>query len=86
LIFVDSNVPMYLIGAPHPNRNAAHLVLENMVVSRQRLVTDAEVLQEIFHRYTSIGRREAIDPAFRLVLSLVDDVLPVEKLDGLRAG
>ena len=86
MIFVDSNIPMYLIGAPHPHKTEAQLLLERLIASGQRLVTDAEVLQEIVHRYAAIGRREAIGPAFRLVLDVVDDVLPIEKADVLRAG
>jgi uncharacterized protein len=86
LIFIDSNIPMYLIGAPHPHKNEAQLLLEGLIASGQRLVTDAEVLQEILHRYAAIGRREAIVPAFRLLLDVVDDVLPIEKADVLRAG
>jgi len=77
---------MYLIGAPHPHKTEAQLLLERLIASGQRLVTDAEVLQEIVHRYAAIDRREAIGPAFQLVLDLVDDVLPIEKTDVLRAG
>ncbi|HUK16925.1 MAG TPA: type II toxin-antitoxin system VapC family toxin [Bryobacteraceae bacterium] len=86
MIFVDSNIPMYLIGASHPHKTEAQLLLERLIASGQRLVTDAEVLQEIVHRYAAIDRREAIGPAFQLVLDIVDDVLPIEKADVLRAG
>lgn len=77
---------MYLIGGPHPHKIEAQILLERLIAVGQRLVIDAEVLQEILHRYTSIGRREAIGPAFQIVLDLVDDVLPVEKADAVRAG
>jgi uncharacterized protein len=40
-------------------------------------VTDAEVLQEILHRYVSINRREAIQPAFDALFRIVDEVLAV---------
>jgi len=43
----------------------AQLLLERLVAAGQRLVTDAEVLQEILHRYAAIGKREAIGPAAR---------------------
>ena len=86
MIFVDSNIPMYLIGAPHPHKSEAQLLLERLVASGQRLVTDAEVLQEILHRYVAIGKREAIGPAFQLLLDVVDEVLAIEKADVLRAG
>jgi uncharacterized protein len=86
LTFVDSNIPMYLIGAPHPHKSEAQLLLERLIASGQRLVTDAEVLQEIVHRYAAIDKKEAIGPAFQLVLDVVDDILPIEKADVLRAG
>lgn len=77
---------MYLIGAPHPHKSEAQVLLERLIASRQRLITDAEVLQEILHRYAAIGKREAIAPAFQLLLDVVDDVLAIEKVDVLRAG
>ncbi len=78
MIFVDSNVPMYLIGAAHPHKVEAQRLLERCVVERQRLVTDAEVLQEILHRYVAIDRRDAIQPAFDALLSIVDEVFPID--------
>jgi len=86
LIFVDSNIPMYLIGAAHPHKTEAQVLLERVIAAGERLVTDAEVLQEILHRYTAIDRREAIGPAFQVVLGVVDDVFGIEKADVLRAG
>jgi predicted nucleic acid-binding protein len=86
LIFIDSNIPMYLIGAPHPHKVEAQVILDRLIAAGQRLIADAEVLQEILHRYTAIGQREAIGPAFQLMLDIVDEVIPIEKADVLRAG
>ena len=86
MIFTDSNIPMYMIGAPHPHKSEAQVLLERLVAAGERIVTDAEVLQEILHGYTAIDKREAILPAFQLVLGVVDDVLGIEKVDVLRAG
>ena len=63
MILVDSNIPMYLVGAPHPHKTDAQRLLEKLIADRERLVTDAEVLQEILHRYVAIDRRDAIQPA-----------------------
>lgn len=68
---------MYLIGAPHPHKIDAQRLLEKCIVERRRLVTDAEVLQEILHRYVAIHRRDAIQSAFDSLLGLVDEVFPV---------
>ncbi|MSP62681.1 MAG: PIN domain-containing protein [Myxococcales bacterium] len=78
MIFVDSNIPMYLIGAPHPHKGQAQRLLDHCVRGGIRLVTDAEVFQEILHRYIAIHRREAIQPAYDALLGVVDEVLPID--------
>jgi hypothetical protein len=85
VILVDSNIPMYLVGATHPNKEAARRALEEAVAAGESLCTDAEVLQEILHRYTAIRRRVDIDPAFDAVLAVVDVVYPIERADVERA-
>lgn len=79
MIFIDSNIPMYLVGAPHPHKIDAKRWLEELVSNQERLVTDAEVLQEILHRYVSIERPDAIQPAFDALLGVVDEVFPVDR-------
>jgi predicted nucleic acid-binding protein len=86
VIFLDSNIPMYLIGAPHRLKAEAQILVERIVAAGERIVTDAEVLQEVLHRYTAIDRRDAIGSAFRVVLDIADDVFPIEKADVLRAS
>jgi len=85
MIFVDSNVPMYLVGGPHPHKVDARRLLEQQVVAGQRLVTDVEVLQEVLHRYVAIGRRDAVQPAFDALLGVVDQVFGVDLVDVNRA-
>lgn len=85
MILVDSNVPMYLVGLPHPHKTDAQRFLEQLISARQRLVTDAEVLQEIVHRYVAIDRREAIQPAFDALLGVVDQVFPIDERAAQRA-
>ena len=86
MIFVDSNIPMFLIGAAHPHKTEAQVILERLIARGERLVTDAEVLQEILHRYAAIEKRKAIGPALQVTLDVVDEVFPIEKADVLRAG
>lgn len=78
MILIDSNVPMYLVGAAHAHKTDAQQLLERLVMQGQRLVTDTEVLQEILHRYGAIGRRDAIQPAFDALLNVVDEVLSID--------
>jgi hypothetical protein len=79
LIFVDSNIPMYLVGAAHPKKSAARLLVERCIHHGERMVTDAEVLQEILHRYVAIRRRDAIQPAFDVLDGVVDEVFAVDR-------
>ena len=76
---------MYLVGAPHPHKSDARRLLEKLITDRQSLVTDAEVLQEILHRYVAIDRRDAIQPAFDALLGVVDQVLAVDGMVVQRA-
>jgi hypothetical protein len=78
VIFVDSNIPMYLVGGAHARKVDAERVLEHAVSDRERLVTDTEVLQEILHRYVAIDRRDGIQPAFDALLGVVDEVFSVD--------
>jgi predicted nucleic acid-binding protein len=70
---------MYLVGTPGSHKTDAQRLLERLVSQRQRLVTDAEVLQEILHRYVAINRRHDIQPAFDALLNVVDEILPVDR-------
>jgi uncharacterized protein len=85
VILLDSNIPMYLIGAAHPHKLDAQRMLESAVSAGEVLLTDAEVLQEICHRYAAIGRRDAIQPAFDALLGVVDDVLAIDLEDAQSA-
>ena len=81
MIFIDTNIPMYLIGADPTLQLRARSQVEDAIASREVLCTDAEVLQEILHRYIAIRRPEFIDPAFETLLGVVDVVYPIERED-----
>jgi uncharacterized protein len=84
-MLVDSSLPMYLVGAPHPHKADAQRLVEKFISDRQRFVTDAEVLQEILHRYVAINRRNAIQPAFDALPGIVDQVFSVDQSAAERA-
>ena len=75
MIFIDSNVPMYLIGARHPNKDRVKKLLERLIEEKERFVTDVEVYQEILHRYTAIRRPDAIDAAFASLDAIADETM-----------
>lgn len=86
MILIDSNIPMYLVGGDHPNRALARDAVQRLAVDGEVRVTDAEVLQEILHRYLSIHRADAVDPAMRVLLNLVREVFPIEREDVVLAA
>jgi len=86
MILVDVNVPMYLVGADVEAKGRARSAVERLVEAGERLVTDAEVLQEILHRYVAIDRRDAIEPCSKALLGVVDEVFSIELEDVRRAS
>lgn len=76
---------MYLVSSEDDLRERAVRLLETAALEGERLVTDAEVFQEILHRYHRTGRDDAIDPAFTALRTVVDEVYPIEATDVDRA-
>lgn len=56
MILVDSNVIMYAAGADHPCKAASVAFLQGVAEGRIEAAVDAEVLQEILHRYRALNR------------------------------
>ena len=81
MIFIDTNIPMYLIGADQTLQTRARTQIEDAIAAGDILCTDAEVLQEILRRYVAIRRPEFIDPAFQTLLGVVDVVYPIDRED-----
>lgn len=53
-IFVDANVPIYAAGRAHPLKEPCVQVLLLAAEHPKVFVTDAEVLQELLHRYLAL--------------------------------
>ncbi|MYB43179.1 MAG: type II toxin-antitoxin system VapC family toxin [Chloroflexi bacterium] len=81
MIFVDTNVLMYAVGAPHPLQGAAREFLDESTRLRTPLCTSAEVLQELSHAYLSAGRLPALEAAMTLVARAGVEVWPLEEAD-----
>lgn len=52
--FIDANVPIYAAGRAHPLKEPCIQVLLLAAERPQAFVTDAEVLQELLHRYLAL--------------------------------
>jgi len=50
-IFLDTNIPIYAAGQEHPLKEPCVRLLTLAVEHPANFVTDAEVLQELLHRY-----------------------------------
>jgi len=85
MIFVDSNIFIYAVGRPHPLKAEAQNFFIESSKKGKRLVTSAEVLQELLHVYLPVGRIETLDAAMELATQGVDQVLPIDTAAVLHA-
>ena len=85
MIFVDTNVIMYAVGAEHPLKGKARGFFEEALANGTPLATSAEVLQELLHAYLAVERMEALDAALALVQGRIPTVWSVESDDVLLA-
>lgn len=65
MIFVDADYFMYFVGADHPRRAEAKAFFIVMREQDVRLVTSAEVLQELLHNYLERDDPYLLDDALR---------------------
>jgi hypothetical protein len=85
MVFVDSNVPMYVAGRDHPLRDPARRFLERARAGEVDICTSTEVLQEILYRYAGLKRIDAAAAVYDLFVQLCPVVLPVTLADTDRA-
>lgn len=83
MIFIDANIFMYAAGKDSPQKEPSQKFLTQAVLSqaKERACTNAEVLQEILHRYSHIGLPKKGFEIFDLILSLGLQILPIEVID-----
>ena len=80
-VFVDSNIPMYVAGADHPNRGSATRFLETAGDAGYDFCTSADILKGILYRYTALGRADLADRVYDLFVGLVPKVFSVKLAD-----
>jgi predicted nucleic acid-binding protein len=85
MVFVDSNIPMYVAGREHPLRGPALRLLERARAGELEICTSTEVLQEILYRYAALKRRDLAASVYDLFVQLCPVVLPVTLADTDRA-
>ena len=77
MIFVDSNVFIYAVGRAHPLRDEAQNFFLESSRKGKRLVTSAQVLQELLHVYLPVERIETLDAALELATLGVDRIISI---------
>lgn len=85
MVFVDSNVPMYVAGRDHPLREPARRFLEAARAGEVEICTSTEVLQEILYRYAALRRLDLAAAVYDLFVQLCPTVLPITLADTDRA-
>lgn len=85
MVFVDSNVPMYVAGRDHPLRGPARRFLERSRAGDVEICTSTEVLQEILYRYTALNRRDLAVAVYDLFVQVCPVVFPITIADTDRA-
>ena len=75
MILVDANVLMYAAGAEHPYKAPSLALLKDVAMGEVEAAIDAEVLQEVLHRYRAINRwtegRYVFDSARRIFTTIL---------------
>lgn len=84
-VFVDSNIPMYVAGRDHPNREPSRRFLRRVREGKVEACTSTEVLQEILYRYASLGRLDLAREVYDLFVEFCPIVLSVTLADTDRA-
>ena len=77
MILVDSNILMYAAGTEHPNKAPSVSFLERVAEGKIDAALDAEVLQEILHRYRGLNRWADGKQVYDLARRLFPIVFPV---------
>ena len=85
MVFIDSNIPMYVAGRDHPLRAPAMRVLERVRAGELAACSSTEVLQEILYRYTGLRRVDLAREVYDLFVALCPVILPVTLADTDRA-
>lgn len=83
MIFIDSNIFMYAAGKQSPQKGPCAKFLSKLVSSgnANEFYTNSEVLQELLHRYRSLGMSDTAFTLVDFILRLGVLVLPVEVED-----
>lgn len=81
IVFLDSNVPMYVAGRDHTHKEAATAILTRIQKGKLRACTSTEVLQEILYRYYAIDLPRVAHEVYDVMVDLCEHVFSVDLSD-----
>jgi uncharacterized protein len=83
MVFIDTNIFMYAAGSESPQKKPSLDYLSKVIAAGSAALafTSSEVLQEILHRYRSIGKAAQADTLVSYIIQLGITILPVTKED-----
>ncbi len=81
IVFIDSNIPMYVAGREHPNREPSLRFLEAVRRNDVEACTSTEVLQEILYRYSAVGRFDVAREVYDLFVAMCPMIFGVTLTD-----
>ena len=81
IVFIDSNIPMYVAGREHPNREPSLRFLDAVRRKDVEGCTSTEVLQEILYRYSALGRFDVARDVYDLFVAMCPMIFDVTLAD-----
>jgi hypothetical protein len=84
-VFIDSNIPMYVAGKEHPNREPARRFLDRVQRGEVDGCCSTEVLREILGRYSTIRRHDYASKVYDLFVRICPVIFSVTLADTDRA-
>lgn len=81
MIYIDSCIPMYLVGAEHPHKSRVIELIPRLLDAKEKFVTSAESFQEIIHRYKAINNNKYLNISYEALEEMVAEIYDVRKTD-----
>ncbi|MGH9815426.1 MAG: type II toxin-antitoxin system VapC family toxin [Candidatus Acidiferrales bacterium] len=85
MIFLDTNILLYALGAPHALKSVCADLLRRVGAGSVQAITNTEVVQEILHVYSRRGERKKGLAVARDTVALFSDLLSVTRNDAILA-
>jgi predicted nucleic acid-binding protein len=81
IVFIDSNIPMYVAGREHPHREPSLRFFEAVRDNKIEACSSTEVLQEILYRYSALHQFDMARDVYNLFVALCPIIHPVTLAD-----